>query len=70
MVQKTQESKRSTQESTEMTDEQLKAAQDAGKTALEGVDDASLDQLLSEIDDVLEENAEEFVTHFIQRGGQ
>jgi len=29
-----------------------------------------LDKLLDEIDDVLEENAEEFVTSYVQRGGQ
>ena len=29
-----------------------------------------LDSVLDEIDDVLEENAEEFVTSYIQHGGQ
>jgi ubiquitin-like protein Pup len=29
-----------------------------------------LDRLLDEIDDVLEENAEEFLQSYIQRGGQ
>jgi ubiquitin-like protein Pup len=29
-----------------------------------------LDALLDEIDDVLEENAEEFVKSFVQKGGQ
>ncbi len=29
-----------------------------------------LDDLLDEIDDVLEENAEEFVKGYVQRGGQ
>lgn len=33
--------------------------------AVEGVDD-----LLDEIDDVLEENAEEFVRSYVQKGGQ
>ncbi len=31
---------------------------------------ADLDDLLDEIDDVLEENAEEFVRNYIQKGGQ
>ena len=29
-----------------------------------------IDKLLDEIDDVLEENAEEFVKSYVQRGGQ
>lgn len=29
-----------------------------------------MDELLDEIDDVLEENAEEFVKGYVQRGGQ
>jgi ubiquitin-like protein Pup len=32
--------------------------------------DADVDALLDEIDDVLEENAEEFVRGFVQNGGQ
>jgi ubiquitin-like protein Pup len=31
---------------------------------------ADLDDLLDEIDDVLEENAEEFVKNYVQKGGQ
>ena len=31
---------------------------------------AELDDLLDEIDDVLEENAEEFVKSYVQRGGE
>jgi prokaryotic ubiquitin-like protein Pup len=31
---------------------------------------ADLDDLLDEIDDVLEENAEEFVKSYVQKGGQ
>jgi ubiquitin-like protein Pup len=30
----------------------------------------ALDTLLDEIDDILEENAEEFVAGYVQRGGQ
>ena len=32
--------------------------------------DEDVDALLDEIDDVLEENAEEFVRGFVQKGGQ
>jgi ubiquitin-like protein Pup len=32
--------------------------------------DADVDSLLEEIDDILEENAEEFVRGFVQKGGQ
>jgi prokaryotic ubiquitin-like protein Pup len=32
--------------------------------------DSEVDSLLSEIDDVLESNAEEFVRSFLQKGGQ
>lgn len=31
---------------------------------------AELDELLDEIDDVLEENAEDFVRNYVQKGGQ
>lgn len=31
---------------------------------------ADLDRLVDEIDDVLEENAEEFVRSYVQRGGE
>ncbi len=31
---------------------------------------ADLDDLLDEIDEVLEENAEEFVRNYVQKGGQ
>jgi len=36
----------------------------------EAVDTQDIDNLLDEIDDVLEENAEEFVKNFVQRGGE
>lgn len=39
--------------------------QEKGESLIE-----DLDALLDEIDDVLEENAEEFVTAYVQRGGQ
>lgn len=62
--------KQSDRQAEEASDEQLKTAQDAGRTALEGIDDTEIDDVLKDIDDVLEENAEEFVATFTQRGGQ
>lgn len=48
---------------------------DAGQVTTETAKKAAevteeLDELLDEIDSVLEENAEEFVRSFIQKGGQ
>ncbi len=34
------------------------------------VDSDEIDDLLADIDDVLEENAEEFVMGFVQKGGE
>lgn len=34
------------------------------------VDTSDVDDLLDEIDEVLEENAEEFVKNYVQKGGQ
>ncbi len=36
----------------------------------EAVDTSDVDELLDEIDEVLEENAEEFVKNYVQKGGQ
>lgn len=36
----------------------------------EHVDTSEVDELLDEIDGVLEENAEEFVKNYVQKGGQ
>ena len=74
MAQVIQEKQRSSASETtneaELTDAQLKAAQEAGQTALDGINDEDIDQILADIDDVLEVNAEEFVHNFVQRGGQ
>lgn len=40
------------------------------KTDATNVDTEAIDDLLDEIDNVLEANAEEFVSQYIQRGGQ
>ena len=42
---------------------------DAGQVQAQSTDD-SLDDVLADIDDVLEANAEEFVSGFVQKGGQ
>ena len=39
-------------------------------TAAAQAQDAGIDALLDEIDDVLESNAEQFVRGFVQKGGQ
>lgn len=69
MVQKSHESGRERQKE---DDEQVDAstARAVGEAALSEVDEEALDKLLNDIDYVLEENAEEFVASFVQRGGQ
>ena len=54
-----------------------KEAQDQPVEEIEGVDAAvgedlteKIDDLLDEIDSVLEENAEEFVKNYVQKGGE
>lgn len=42
----------------------------ADPSAAEQSDKTDLDDLLDEIDAVLEENAQEFVANYIQKGGQ
>ena len=53
------------QRSTEETDEV-----DVEEHVAEEVDTSDVDELLDEIDEVLEENAEEFVRNYVQKGGQ
>ena len=56
------------QAGTERTDE---AVEDVPATSASGEKlKAELDDLLDEIDEVLEENAEQFVRNYVQRGGQ
>lgn len=62
-----QEQKKSGNKQESSADETTEAPQGAEKT--EGLD-ADVDAILDEIDDVLEENAEDFVKAFIQKGGQ
>lgn len=51
----------------EKKDEEQKLVVDKKKDEKQKTD---LDKLIEEIDDVLEENAEEFVQNYIQRGGE
>jgi ubiquitin-like protein Pup len=64
------EQKRKTQSSTPQT-ENAHESRDANKLEQKGkrIGD-ELDALLDEIDDVLEENAAEFVRDYVQHGGQ
>lgn len=50
-------------------DEDLSGAAPAGQERREKLA-ADTDDLLDEIDDVLEENAEDFVRAYVQKGGQ
>jgi prokaryotic ubiquitin-like protein Pup len=53
------------------SDEQGKEGGGAQKLAKRGKElKESMDALVDEIDEVLEENAEEFVKNYVQRGGQ
>lgn len=51
-------------------EEQSDVAADPAVTERKASLDADVDDLLDEIDDVLETNAEDFVKSFIQKGGQ
>ena len=51
-------------------DDEPEAAAPPAPSARKESLDADVDALLDEIDDVLEENAEEFVRGFVQKGGQ
>lgn len=61
-----QQQRRSGTPQTEETSDE--ATTDDGDQATEGDDD--LDALLDEIDEVLEENPEDFVRNYVQKGGQ
>ena len=58
---------RSTRKSTE--DEEQVETTEVDTERKEKLDD-DVDSILGDIDDVLEENAEEFVRSFVQKGGQ
>ena len=51
-------------------DTEVEAEQPTKATKSETSDDAQIEDLLDEIDEVLETNAEEFVKSYVQKGGQ
>ena len=63
--QKNEERKKSEKPDSE---EEVKANPEVAKKGKKIKED--LDKLLDEIDDILEENAEEFVKSYVQRGGE
>ena len=65
MAEREQKKKTSQKESTDEVVEDLPTNSESGE-ALK----AELDDLLDEIDDVLETNAEDFVKSYVQKGGQ
>ena len=52
------------------SDEAVQAAPESDVAERKESLDADVDDILDEIDDVLETNAEDFVKSFIQKGGQ
>jgi prokaryotic ubiquitin-like protein Pup len=56
---------RTTETTTEVEEEAAPATSERGEKIK-----AELDDLLDEIDEVLEDNAEEFVRNYVQKGGQ
>jgi len=65
MAERELKKKQQTTERTDETVEDVPAASATGKKLK-----AELDDLLDEIDEVLEDNAEEFVRNYVQKGGE
>jgi ubiquitin-like protein Pup len=65
MAERERKQKPAPKEREEVTDEEVAASSDRGEKLKEDIDD-----LLDEIDSVLEDNAEEFVRSYVQKGGQ
>ncbi len=64
MAEREQKKKPAPQRTEEVVDDELAPAESGEKLK------AELDDLLDEIDEVLEENAEEFVRSYVQKGGE
>ena len=65
MAEREQKKKQQTTERTDEAVEDVPAASATGEKLK-----AELDDLLDEIDEVLEDNAEEFVRNYVQKGGE
>ncbi len=65
MAEREQQKKRTTSERTDAVVDEVPASSAAGDKLK-----AELDDLLDEIDEVLEDNAEEFVRNYVQKGGE
>jgi ubiquitin-like protein Pup len=65
MAERTQKSKSTTSRDAETVEEAAPAVTGTGEKLK-----AELDDLLDEIDEVLETNAEDFVKSYVQKGGQ
>jgi prokaryotic ubiquitin-like protein Pup len=65
MAERERKQKPAPKEREEVVDEELAASSERGEKLKEDIDD-----LLDEIDSVLEDNAEEFVRSYVQKGGE
>jgi prokaryotic ubiquitin-like protein Pup len=65
MPEREQKKKPAPKEREEVVEEDVAATSERGEKLKEGIDD-----LLDEIDSVLEDNAEEFVRSYVQKGGE
>ena len=65
MAERTHKQRPTTERSEEVVDDAAPATSESGEKLK-----AELDDLLDEIDEVLETNAEDFVKSYVQKGGQ
>ena len=65
MAERERKQKPAPKEREEVADEEVAASSERGEKLKEDIDD-----LLDEIDSVLEDNAEEFVRSYVQKGGE
>ena len=65
MAERERKQKPAPKEREEVVDEEVSSSSERGEKLKEDIDD-----LLDEIDSVLEDNAEEFVRNYVQKGGQ
>ena len=65
MAERERKQKPAPKEREEVVDDEVSAKSERGEKLKEDIDD-----LLDEIDSVLEDNAEEFVRNYVQKGGE